>query len=45
MNNKITEHNPGASETVRFFCTRISPAASAAGEFKKHRKEPNTANK
>ena len=35
----------GASETTRFFCTQISPAASAAGELKKHRKEPNMANK
>ena len=35
----------GASETTRFFCTRISSAASVAGEFKKHRKEPNMANK
>ena len=35
----------GASETTRFFCTRISSAAGAAGEFKKHRKEPNMANK
>ena len=35
-----------ASETTRFFfCTQILPAASAAGEFKKHRKEPNMANK
>ena len=33
----------GASETTRFFCTRISPAASAVDEFKKHRKEPNMA--
>ena len=45
MNNKTTEHNPGASETTRFFCTRISSAASAVDKFKKHRKEPNMANK
>ncbi len=45
MKNKTTEHNPGASETTRFFCTRISSAASAADKFKKHRKEPNMANK
>ena len=43
MNNKTTEHNPGASNSARLFCTRISSAASAAGEFKKHRKEPNMA--
>ena len=35
----------GASETTRFFCTRISPAAGAAGELKQHRKEPNMANR
>ena len=35
----------GASETTRFFCTQISPAASAAGELKQHKKEPNMANK
>ena len=45
MKNKTTEHNPGASETARFFCTRISSAASAAGELKQHKKEPNMANK
>ena len=33
----------GASETTRFFCTKISPAASVVDEFKKHRKEPNMA--
>ena len=33
----------GASETTRFFCTQISPAASVVDEFKKHRKEPNMA--
>ena len=33
----------GASETARFFCTKISPAASVVDEFKKHRKEPNMA--
>ena len=45
MNNKTTEHNPGASETTRFFCTHISPAAGAAGELKQHKKEPNMANR
>ena len=35
----------GASETARFFCTRISPAAGAAGELKQHRKEPDMANR
>ena len=45
MNNKTAEHNPGASETARFFCTRISPAAGAAGELKQHRKEPEMANR
>ena len=35
----------GASETTRFFCTQISPAASAAGELKQHKKEPDMANK
>ena len=35
----------GASETTRFFCTRISPAAGAAGELKQHKKEPNMANR
>ena len=35
----------GASETTRFFCTRISSAASAVDKFKKHRKEPNMATK
>ena len=29
----------GASETTRFFCTQISPAAGAAGELKQHKKE------
>ena len=33
----------GASETARFFCTKISPAASVVDEFKKHRKEPDMA--
>ena len=28
-----------------FFCTRISSAASVAGELKQHRKEPNMANR
>ena len=45
MNHKTAEHNSGASETTRFFCTRISSAASAAGELKQHKKEPNMANK
>ena len=45
MNNKATEHNSGASNSARLFCTQISSAASVAGEFKKHRKEPNMANK
>ena len=35
----------GASETTRFFCTRISPAAGTAGELKQHRKEPDMANR
>ena len=35
----------GASETTRFFCTQISSAASVVDEFKKHRKEPNMANR
>ena len=36
----------GASETTRIFCTRISSAASAAGELcTTRRKEPNMANK
>ena len=34
----------GASETTRFFCTRISPAAGAAGELcTGKRKEPDMA--
>jgi hypothetical protein len=45
MNNKTAEHNSGASDSARLFCTQISSAASVAGEFKKHRKEPNMANK
>ena len=44
MNNKTAEHNPGASETARFFCTRLSPAAGAAGELCiGKRKEPDMA--
>ena len=44
MKNKTTEHNPGASETTRFFCTRISSAAGAAGELcTTRRKEPDMA--
>jgi hypothetical protein len=35
----------GASETARFFCTRIPPTAGAAGELKQHRKEPDMANR
>ena len=45
MNNKATEHSPGASDSARLFCTQISSAASVVDEFKKHRKEPNMANK
>ena len=45
MNNKTAEHNPGASNSARLFCTRISPTAGAAGELKQHRKEPNMANR
>ena len=45
MNNKTAEHNPVASDSARFFCTQISSAASVEGEFKKHRKEPNMANR
>ena len=46
MNDKTT-HNQvtGASETTRFFCTRFPSAAGAVDKFKKHRKEPNMANK
>jgi len=33
----------GASETTRLFCTQISSAASATGELKQHRKEPDMA--
>ena len=44
MNNKTAEHNPGASETTRFFCTRISSAAGVAGELcTTRRKEPDMA--
>ena len=35
----------GASDSARLFCTQISSAVGVAGEFKKHRKEPNMANK
>ena len=36
----------GASETARFFCTRISSAAGAAGELcTTKRKEPHMANR
>ena len=45
MNNKATEHNPGASDSARLFCTQISSATSVVDEFKKHRKEPNMANR
>ena len=45
MNNKTTEHNSGASNSARLFCTQISSATSVVDEFKKHRKEPNMANK
>jgi hypothetical protein len=48
INDKPMKQQPpnqasGASETTRFFCTRISPAAGAAGELKQHRKEPDMA--
>ena len=44
MKNKTTEHNPGASETTRLFCTQISSAAGAAGELcTGKRKEPDLA--
>ena len=42
MNNKTTEHNPGASETTRFFCTQISSAAGAAGELKQQKERSPT---
>ena len=45
MDNKTVEHNSGASDSARLFCTQISSAVGVAGEFKKHRKEPNMANK
>ena len=35
----------GASETTRFFCTRISSAAGAADELKQHKKEANMADR
>ena len=44
MNHKTAEHNSGASETTRFFCTRISSAAGVAGELcTTQRKEPDMA--
>jgi hypothetical protein len=45
MNEQPKNQASGASETTRFFCTRISPAAGAAGELKQHRKEPDMANR
>ena len=33
MNNKTAEHNPGASDSARLFCTRISSAASVVDEL------------
>ena len=45
MNHKTAEHNSGASETARFFCTQISSAAGVAGAQQQHKKEPNMANK
>ena len=45
MNNETPQPATGASETTRFFCTRISSAAGAADELKQHKKEPNMANK
>ena len=46
MKNKTAEHNPGASETTRFFCTRISSAAGVVDELcTTQRKEPNMANR
>ena len=45
MKEKSKNQASGASETARFFCTRISPAAGAAGELKQHRKEPDMANR
>ena len=45
MKNEPQIHASGASETTRFFCTRISSAVGAAGELKKPRKEPNMANR
>ena len=44
MKQRPQNQASGASETTRFFCTQISPAASAAGELKQHKKEPNMAN-
>ena len=42
MNHKTAEHNPGASKTTRFFCTRISSAAGAADELcTTKRKDPD----
>ena len=45
MKEQSKNQASGASETTRFFCTRISPAAGAAGELKQHRKEPDMANR
>ena len=44
MKNEPQNQALGASETTRFFCTRISPAAGAAGELcTGKRKEPDMA--
>ena len=43
MKEQPQNHASGASETTRFFCTQISPAAGAADELKQHKKEPNMA--
>ena len=45
MKEQSKNQASGASETTRFFCTRISPATGAAGELKQHRKEPDMANR
>ena len=39
MNNNTPQQATGASETARYFCTRISPAAGAADEFVHNKKE------
>ena len=45
MNNNAPQQASGASETTRFFCTRISSAAGAAGAQQQHKKEPNMASR